>query len=195
MFLIKKKEDDDILFRVYMSYVEGIKESAEFSNDEKTYLISRLHAISYIFVKSLMNINDYLNDNKILRTQDVYAMDEEGHEDGMYKVFIFDNPEIADNPSTITFGGHYPGTMAVFCSIVADEPYFEFHYADDLICRVKISMGKISLIDHHVSKDLTDPKAIELAELVGEASGKAVADYYKLTLNVDNNESDNSVDA
>ena len=69
MFLIKKKEDDDILFRVYMSYVEGIKESSEFSNDEKSYLISRLHAVSYIFVKSLMNINDYLNDNKILRTQ------------------------------------------------------------------------------------------------------------------------------
>lgn len=193
MFLIKKKEDDDILFKVYMSYVKGIKESSEFTNDEKTYLISRLHAISYIFTKTLMNINDYLNDNKILRTTDVYAMDEEGHEDGIYKVFIFDNPEIADDPSSITFGGHYPGIMTVFCSIVADEPYFEFHYADELICRVKISMGHMCLIDHHVGKDLTDPKAIELAELVGEASGKAVTDYYKLTLNVDNNESDKSV--
>lgn len=195
MFLIKKKEDDDILFRVYTRYVKGVKESSEFTEAEKGFIISRLHAISYIFTKTQVNINDYLNDNKILRTEDVYVMDEEGLEDGIYKIYIFDNPEIAANPGNIKPGEHYPGIMTVFCSIVADEPYFEFCYADELICSVKISMGHMCLIDHHVSKDLTDPKAIELAELVGEASGKAVVDYYKLTLNVDNNESDNSVNA
>lgn len=192
MFLKKKKEDDDILFSVYTKYVKGVKESSEFTEAEKGFIISRLHAISYIFTKSLMNINDYLNDNKILRTESVYAMDEEGHEDGLYKIFIFDNPEIAADPSNIKFGGHYPGIMTVFCSIVADEPYFEFHYGDELICSVKISMGHMCLIDHHVGKNLTDPKAIELADLIGKASGGAVTDYYKLTLNIDNNESDKS---
>jgi hypothetical protein len=192
MFLRKNKEDDDILFTVYMKYIDCVKESSEFSPAEKTSVITRMHAISYIFTKTLMNINDYLNDHEILRTEDVYVMDEEGHEDGLYKVFIFDNPDIAADPSIIKLGEHYPGTMVAFCSIVADEPHFEFHYADDLICSVKISMGSMCLIDHHVAKDLTDPKAAELADLIGKASGEAMVDYYKLTLNVDDKVSDKS---
>lgn len=192
MFLRKNKGDDDILFTVYMKYIDCVKESSEFSAAEKTNVITRLHAISYIFTKTLMNINDYLNDHKILRTEDVYVMDEEGHEDGLYKVFIFDNPDIAADPTIIKLGEHYPGTMIAFCSIVADEPHFEFHYADDLICSVKISMGPMCLIDHHVTKDLTDPKAAELADLIGKASGEAMVDYYKLTLNVDDKVSDKS---
>lgn len=195
MFLRKNKEDHNILSTVYMKYVDGVKASSEFSEAAKSHVISRLHAISYIFTKTLLNINDYLNDNEILRTEDVYIMDEEGHEDGVYKVYIFDNPEIAADPSIIKLGEHYPGTMSSFCSIVADEPYFEFHYGDELICSVKISMGHVCLIDHHVGKDLTDPKAVELADLIGKASGEAMGDYYKLTLNVDDkmsNKSDNS---
>lgn len=190
MFLRNNKEDDDILFTVYMKYIDGIKESSEFSEAEKSYVISRLHAISYIFTETLMNINEYLNDNEILRSEDVYIMDEEGYEDGVYKIYIFDNPEIAADPSIIKPGEHHPGIMSSFCSIVADEPYFEFHYGDELICSAKISMGPMCLIDHHVGKDLADPKAVELADLIGKASGKAMVDYYKLTLNVDDKVSD-----
>lgn len=192
MFLKNNKKDDDILFIVFRKYIDSVKESSEFSEAEKTNVISRLHAISYIFTKTLININDYLNDNEILRTEDVYVMDEEGLEDGVYKVYIFDNPELAADPSNIKLGEHYSGAMSSFCSIVADEPYFEFHYGDELICSVKISMGHMCLIDHHVGKNLTDPKAIELADLIGKASGEAMADYYKLTLNVDDEVSDKS---
>ncbi len=192
MFLRKKKEDDDILYTVYTKYINGVKDSSEFSEDAKGCIISRLHAISFIFTKTLMNISDYLNSNEILRTEDVYVMDEEGHEDGVYKVYIFDNPEIAANPGIIKLGEHYPGTMISFCSIVADEPHFEFHYGDELICSLKISMGPMCLIDHHVAKDLTDPKAAELADLIGKASGEAMVDYYKLTLDVDDKVSDKS---
>lgn len=195
MFLRNNKEDDDILLTVYMKYIDGVKFSSEFSEAEKTNVISRLFAISYIFTKTLININEYLNDNEILRTEDVYIMDEEGYKEGVYKVYIFDNPEMAADPSIIKLDKHYPGTMSSFCSIVADEPYFEFHYGDELICSVKISMGHMCLIDHHVGKDLIDPKAVELADLIGKASGEAMADYYKLTLNVDDKVSDKSVNS
>ena len=182
VYIARETDEYDILTTVLIKhYKPAIKESTDLTESEKYNVDLRMSAAASIYLATVNEMIHYAIDNHLGSAPMVYVSDDDEVPEGAYKMFVIDNPDLGDNKE-ITIGEKLPGVLNCFCTIVADEPGMEFHYGDEELCHLKISLGgPLFLMDHHMAdeKEITDPKKLEIWNLLKDASGKAIGDFYK----------------
>ena len=182
VYIAKETDEYDILTTVLIKhYKPAIRESADLTESEKYNVDLRMSAAASIYLATVNAMIQYAIDNHLGSIPMVYVSDDNEVPEGAYKMFVIDNPDLGDNKE-ITIGEKLPGVLTCFCTIVDNEPGMEFHYGDEELCHLKISLGgSMFLMDHHMAdeKEITDPKKLEIWNLLKDASGKAIGDFYK----------------
>lgn len=195
VYIAKDTDEYDILTTVLVKhYKPALRESNDFTDSEKYNLDLRMSAAASIYLATVNDMIQYAIDNHLGSSPMVYVSDDDETPEGAYKMIVIDNSDLGDNRE-VNIGEKLPGVLTCFCTIVADEPGMEFHYGDEELCHLKISLGgSMFLMDHHMAdeKEITDPKKLEIWNLLKDASGKAIGDFYKHYYNIIDGEKNNN---